>query len=332
LKSPRLGFVGVGRIGARRLQAIMTEDTAEVAGVYDPNPANVQALLSATGLNEAVVAPDVDALMGMDLDGIVISTPNNLHAPQSLLALERDMAVFCQKPLGCNESEVRAVVDAARRHDRLLTVDLTYRRSPALQEAKRLVDAGEIGDIYAADLVFHNAYGPDKTWFYDRTQSGGGCFLDLGVHLVDLGLWMLDFPRVENVTSRFFARGIPIKGSDVHTVEDHALARLDFENGAAVQVACSWHLATGNGDAVFRATLHGTKGALHVHNLNGTYFDLALERHTGREKETLVMPNGRWDSTTAIEWTRRLRESKRFLPEAARYAEIARVLDQVYAQ
>jgi predicted dehydrogenase len=48
--------------------------------------------------------------------------------------------------------------------------------------------------VFAVDLVFHNAYGPDKPWFYDPELSGGGCVMDLGVHLVDLALWSLDFP------------------------------------------------------------------------------------------------------------------------------------------
>jgi predicted dehydrogenase len=61
--------------------------------------------------------------------------------------------------------------------------------------------SGELGRVFAVDLVFHNAYGPDKPWFYDPELAGGGCVMDLGVHLVDLALWSLDFPGVTAVTS-----------------------------------------------------------------------------------------------------------------------------------
>ena len=77
-------------------------------------------------------------------------------------------------------------MDAAREADRLLGVDLSYRHTEAVRRIKALIDDGRLGDIFAADLVFHNAYGPGKPWFFDKNQSGGGCVIDLGVHLVDL--------------------------------------------------------------------------------------------------------------------------------------------------
>src|SRR5262252_8142631 len=103
---------------------------------------------------------------------------------------------------------------------------------------------GKLGRIYAADLVFHNAYGPDKAWFYDTALSGGGCVMDLGVHLVDLALWVLDFPAVGEVSARLFAGGEPLNGR-ADRVEDYAVATLELESGAAVRIACSWRLHAG---------------------------------------------------------------------------------------
>lgn len=327
---PRLGFAGVGRIGSRRLRAIVEAEAADVAAVFDVNQTNAKQTVALAGGNGTVVVPTYEELLEQDLDGVVISSPNNLHASQSSAALEEGLAVFCQKPLGCSHPEVRDVIDTARRVDRLLGVDLTYRRAPAMQEIHRRAMAGDIGEIYAADLVFHNAFGPDKKWFYDRGQSGGGCFLDLGVHLVDLALWTLGYPKVEGLTSRFYARGRPLRRDDLHTVEDYATARLDLASGATAQLACSWHLSAGC-NAVIRATFHGTEGTLHMYNVDGSYFDLVAEKYVGTQKETLVVPNGRWDSGTAIDWSHRLAESNRFEPESVRHAEIAKVLDQVYS-
>src|SRR5262249_2128900 len=109
-----------------------------------------------------------------------------------------------QKPLGRTAAEVEAVVDAARTADQLLAVDLSYRFTEGMRLIRGLVGSGKLGRIYAADLVFHNAYGPDKGWFYDAALSGGGCVMDLGVHLVDRALWMLDFPAVGEVSARLF--------------------------------------------------------------------------------------------------------------------------------
>src|SRR5205085_415527 len=128
-------------------------------------------------------------LCELDLDGLVIATPSASHAVQARAALERGIAVFCQKPLARTAAETASVVEAARAANRLLGVDLSYRHTEAMRHIGALARSGELGDIYAIDLVFHNAYGPDKAWFRDVKLSGGGCVIDLGTHLVDLALW-----------------------------------------------------------------------------------------------------------------------------------------------
>jgi len=185
---PRLGFLGVGWIGRNRLEALARSGVAEVVAVADPSPENLLAASATMG------CPSVDSLeqlLGLGLDGIVIATPSALHADQALEALERGVAVFCQKPLGRTAAETSQVVEAASRADRLLGVDLSYRFIEGTRRIRALLQSGELGSVYAADLVFHNAYGPDKPWFYDPALSGGGCVIDLGIHLVDLALWML---------------------------------------------------------------------------------------------------------------------------------------------
>jgi predicted dehydrogenase len=205
LTTPRLGFLGVGWIGRHRMEAIANAGVAEVAAIADTS----REMIAAT--QETAPAADVvdglDALLEMGLDGIVIATPSALHAEQSVRALESGAAVFCQKPLGRTAAEARRVVEAARAADRLLSVDFSYRFTAGMRAIRERIRAGELGNVFAVDLVFHNAYGPDKPWFYDPALSGGGCVMDLGVHLVDLALWALGWPAVESVFSTLFKDG-----------------------------------------------------------------------------------------------------------------------------
>ena len=201
----KLGFLGVGWIGRNRMEALAHEDGIEIAAIADPSP---HILSEATQFAPASYqAADLDDLLQMKLDGIVIATPSALHAEQSIAALNDGAAVFCQKPLGRNAREARSVVDAARAADRLLGLDLSYRHCAAVRAMRERIQSGRLGEIHAVDLVFHNAYGPDKAWFYDLALAGGGCVIDLGVHLVDLALWLLDFPKVVATTSALFAKG-----------------------------------------------------------------------------------------------------------------------------
>src|SRR5690606_33026412 len=159
-----------------------------------------------------------------------------------IAALKSGKAVFCQKPLGRTAEEVKEVVKASKDADRLLAVDLSYRKVRAFEEIQRLVSSKEIGDIFAVDLIFHNAYGPDKEWFYDFSRAGGGCVMDLGVHLVDYVLWCLGFPEIRDVNSSLFYKGRNLQEQE-EQVEDYASVSMTSAEGTLINMQCSWHIS-----------------------------------------------------------------------------------------
>jgi predicted dehydrogenase len=323
---PKLAFLGVGWIGRNRLEAVLASGAAEVVGIADASAEMLDVALEVTPGAER--AESLEALLALEPDGVVIATPSALHAEQSIAALDAGCAVFCQKPLGRSANEVRRVVEAARAADRLLAVDFSYRFTEGMRRVRQLLRGGELGTVYAADLVFHNAYGPDKPWFYERARSGGGCVMDLGVHLVDLALWCLDFPPVERVTSRLFAEGVPLGPRPV-LVEDFANVRLDLAGGAVVQLACSWRLPAGR-DAVIGATFYGTEGGAALRNEDGSFYDFVAERFHGTARQRLAEPPDPWGGRAIVDWVERLARAPRFDPEADRIVEVAEVLDRIY--
>ena len=326
---PRLGFAGVGWIGRHRLNALAQSGCAEVTALTDPDAACAEA--AARLAPDAMYCSHLEALLEEDLDGVVIATPSALHAEQARRALEAGQAVFCQKPLGRTAAETRRVLEVARRADRLLAVDLSYRFTEGMQAIRRRICEGAIGAVYAADLTFHNAYGPDKPWFYDPEQSGGGCVMDLGIHLVDLALWTLGFPDVEHVTSRLFAGGQPLE-NPAEQAEDYATARLDLAGGAAVNLACSWNLPAGQ-DAVIEAVFYGTEGGLSLRNTHGSFYDFRAERFEGTGREVLAEPpSGAWGGRALVAWTHRLAQSNRYDPAAEQLLPVAEVLDAIYGR
>jgi predicted dehydrogenase len=325
---PRVGFLGVGWIGRHRMQAILETGVVDVAAIADPSPEMAQE--AGKLAPEAEVVADLDAILATSVDGVVIATPSALHAEQSIRALERGVAVFCQKPLGRTTAEVQAVIDAARAADRLLAVDLSYRFTAGMQRIRDILRSGELGEIYAVDLVFHNAYGPDKPWFYDPVLSGGGCVMDLGVHLVDLALWALDFPAVADVSAKLHAGGAPLAGRK-DRVEDYAVATVGLESGTAVQLACSWRLQAGC-DAIISAAFYGTQGGAALRNVNGSFYDFTAERYRGTARETLSTPPDAWGGRAAADWATRLAAGERFDPASERLVDVARVLDRIYGR
>lgn len=328
-RRPRIGFVGIGWIGRSRLEAMLATGAIEVAALCD---ASEEALAAASALApDAQVVGRYDALLDLDLDGVVVATPSAGHAAQAQAALERGLAVFCQKPLGRDEAEVRAVVAAAGRADRLLGVDLSYRFTDGMVRIRDLVRSGELGQVFAADLVFHNAYGPDKAWFYERALSGGGCVADLGIHLIDLALWTLDYPEVAAVSARLYAGGALLPARP-ERIEDYALASIVLETGASLRLVCSWRAQAGR-DAVIAAEFHGTAGGAAMRNVDGSFYDFAAERFRGTAREPLCGPPDAWGGRAAADWARRLAAGERFdAAEGERLVAVASVLDSIYGQ
>jgi len=321
---PRIGFLGVGWIGRHRMEAALATGAIEAVAVSDPSADNLDAALKLAP--DARAVPDLDAMLALGLDGVVIASPSALHADQSVAALEAGAAVFCQKPLGRDAAEAARVVEAARAADLYLGVDFSYRRAAAFEAADEAVRSGELGNIFAADLVFHNAYGPDKPWFYDRALSGGGCVMDLGCHLIDQALGTLGAAATGGVSSRLYAGGQPLTPGGV---EDYAVAQMTV-NGAAVRLACSWRLHAGQ-EAVIEASYYGTAGGVSVRNVGGSFYDFEAARMDGTSRRIIASGTDAWGGRMAADWAVRLADGQRFDPAADGFVAAARAVDAIYA-
>jgi predicted dehydrogenase len=323
---PKLAFAGTGWIGRNRMQAAADSGLADIVLISDP---------SAECLNEAsrivpfskIASSFEETIIDPGVDGVVIATPSALHMEQSVSAFDMGKAVFCQKPLGRSRDEVEAVVNAAAKANKLLGADFSYRYTAAFKKIHSVIRSGELGKIFAVDLKFHNAYGPDKPWFYDLEQSGGGCVLDLGIHLIDLMLFALDFPGVETVKSNLYAKGVSAKGKNV--VEDYANVIMELDNDVSAQLSCSWNLQAGC-EAVIEASFYGTNGGVALKNINGSFYDFVGLRYWGTKTETLMQPPDAWGGRALVDWIKKLSVNPNYNADAENFIKSAGVLDRIY--
>ncbi|MES1210882.1 MAG: Gfo/Idh/MocA family oxidoreductase, partial [Acidobacteriota bacterium] len=245
-RRPRLGFVGLGWIGAMRLAAVAGRES-EVVALCDASPGRLEATARGLpGSPRVACFQEYDELLAraasLRLDGMVIATPNALHGPQTLAALDHGLAVFCQKPLALDAGQARAMVDAARRAGRRLGVDDSYRFTEGARRLRELIAGGVLGRVCSLDTAFHNADGPDKPWCFDPALAGGGALMDQGVHLIDLAFWLLGDPPVRAVHGGAFREGSELCGAGV---DDFASARIELTGGAVISLAVSWNAHVG---------------------------------------------------------------------------------------
>src|SRR5690606_35408197 len=141
-----------------------------------------------------------------------------------------------------------------------------------MSELKRRLAAGAIGAITSMDLTFHNAYAPDKQRCFDRQAAGGGCLLDLGVHLLDLALWLQELTQLELVGVQRYVQGNPCARD---AIEDQAYAQMRAANCANVRLASSWYAHIGC-DAHIEVRMLGPKGGALWRNVGGSFYDFKL--------------------------------------------------------
>jgi len=327
IERPRVGFVGTGWIGRARLQSLLNSQLAEVTALADPNP---EALAQASALAPlARTCPDFDALLECDLDGVVISSPSALHPAQTIRALQAGLAVFCQKPLACSAAQALAVVQCAQELDRLLRVDLCYRHSAALRRAREVVRSGELGRVFSVELVFHNAYGPDKSWARDLQLAGGGCLMDLGVHLLDAASFVLGSKTFVAARSQLHSRGSRL-ALPPDRVEDFATGSVHLADGTALEIACSWQSSFGD-HARIRAAFYGTEGGVGFENVAGSFYDFVCDRYRGPQRERLVEGPDDWSGRALIGWLEELRESNSYR-DCRELVEVSQLLDALYGR
>lgn len=328
ITKPRLAFVGVGWIGRNRMEAAAKSGLGDIVAISDPSAKCIAEAKKICSSGNTYTNYE-DLLHDAAVDAVVIATPSALHMPQAIQAIKNNKAVFCQKPLGRNAREVGAVLEAAHEADLLLGADFSYRYTKAFRKILDVIRSGELGNIFAAELKFHNAYGPGKPWFYDINEAGGGCVLDLGVHLIDLLLYAFEFPTVTRIGSQLYAKGLRVQSGSV--VEDYADVTMTLENDAHAHLSCSWNLQAGT-EAVIEVNFYGTHGGVAMRNINGSFYDFEARRFWGTRSEVLIDGPDDWGGRAIIHWLERLNRSKHFDDQANNYLASAHVIDMIYGK
>jgi predicted dehydrogenase len=252
-QDPRADLVALCDINADRLGPVCAELGAEG---FDDHKKMLKA-----------VKPDI----------VSVSLPNILHKPVTIDALKAGANVICEKPMAMNTREAEQMLKVSRQVKRKLMINLSYRFTGEAQALKKVVDAGTVGDIYFARTTWHRTRGIPGFggWFSTKKLSGGGPMIDLGVHRIDLAMWLMGHPRPVTISAATYdhiGKRLAKEQNKTFDVEDLGVAFIRFENGATMQLEISWAINCERRDEM-ATWLYGKKAGLCHRNTEGYNFE-----------------------------------------------------------
>jgi predicted dehydrogenase len=265
----RIGIIGTGNISHSHMDGYRQLGQVEVVAACDINRDRVKAYAKQYGIPH--VFTDYNEMLEMkDIDAVSVCTWNNVHAAASIAALRAGKHVLCEKPLSMTVAEAEAIGQEAEKANRLLMVGFVMRFEQKAMLLHDWIKAGHFGQIYYAKAAYLRRAGNPGGWFADKTRSGGGPLIDLGVHIIDIGHYLMGKPALATASGATFnklgyrenlkgvSRYTASDAAGVSDVEDMAVAFLRFADGSVMEVETSYsqHI----GEDTFTFECFGTKG------------------------------------------------------------------------
>ena len=278
MKTMKVGVIGVGGIAGTHMAGWDASPYTEVVAGADLNPTALEAWATKWNVSKTVGNAD-DLINDPDIDIIDICTPNAYHKPLTVAALEAGKHVLCEKPLAPTPDEIVAMIEAREKSGKMLMTAQHMRFSGMAKALKAEIDRGVLGNVYhARGWILRRIAIPARPGFLMKQHSSGGATIDIGVHILDLMLWLMGNPQPVSVTGIARTELAKIPGAfsywdnhapvsaDKMDVEEMSVGFVRFENGATLIMEVSWmlhHPVPNNYYEDMQLWLYGNEGGAH---------------------------------------------------------------------
>ena len=281
-----IGVIGAGWPGRRHADGYRRCDDTRIVAISDLDDERRRHFAERYGADRQYGEYE-NLLADETIDAVSVALPNFLHRPATVAALEAGKHVLCEKPPARTLAEAEAMREAAAREGLVLAYGLQRRFNPATQALREHLETGTLGDVYHARAVWTRTWGvPEGAagWFTDPERAGGGVLIDIGVHVLDLGWYLMGCPAPATVSGQTYN-----KFPDRTRTEDSAFALIRFEDGRTLQLETSWILAQEEDD--LSVHLYGTEGGA---RLGDRQLDLFTVGDEGQRRERPPLAD-EWD-------------------------------------
>jgi predicted dehydrogenase len=252
----KIGVIGVGGISALHIESYRKNPDTEIIAFCDINQERLDLMGDKYGVKKRFTRAQDMLAQVPELDAVSVCTWNSEHAPMTIAALNAGKHVLCEKPMATSAAAAQEMLETAEKNGKLLMIGFVRRFGNDCAVLKDFINAGALGEIYYAKATYLRRNGNPGGWFGDKSRSGGGPLIDLGVHVIDLSRYLMGNRKPVSVYGATFQKLFDrphVKGAkgyvassaarqDPCDVEDLAAAMIRFDNGAVLQIEASFSL------------------------------------------------------------------------------------------
>lgn len=274
MKKTKWGILGTGNIANSFTTALVNLPRASVHAVGSRSTENAQQFSQKFNIPKSYGSYE-DLVYDPEVDIIYVSTPHPYHQENTLLALEAGKHVLCEKPLALNSQQINSMILSAKKNKRFLMEAMWMWFFPAIQETKRLIDIGEIGDVrlLTANFGFYKGFDPKHRLF--NPALGGGALLDIGIYPLALAYFLLGKPTHWAGEAYLGKTG----------VDEQISLTLHYDGEKSAHLTSTIRANSDN-----EAIIHGTKGFIRIHREFWNPQKITIDLERGKNQQTINFP------------------------------------------
>lgn len=295
MQKVKVGLIGLGSVAQLvHLPNLHKIPDVDLRSVAEVKKSRLNTIADRYNISERYT--DYNQLLAQsEVDAVIIATPTNTHKEVAIACLEAGKDVLIEKPLARTFKETKEVVDTAKKYKKKLMVGMNLRYLPDSMLMRSLLNNNEIGDPFYLKCGWVRRQSSSEKWFTKKEESGGGVIIDLGIHILDLALWLLDYPKVSSVSTQNFYH-------NTKNVEDTSVSCIKCKNSAVINLEVSWSLPLEKDH--FYLNLFGTKGSFSTN---------PIRIYKKLENDYINLTSGKSENSTTLLKKSYLNELKSFI-------------------
>lgn len=252
MEKSKIGVIGLGGVAQLvHLPNLAKLPNAELTSVSEINKSRLQMIADKFNVKERY-SNYLEMLEKSDIEAVIVATPTSTHKEIAIECLSAGKDILIEKPLARSYQEAKQIVDAAKKFKKKLMVGMNLRFRPDTMLLRSFINSNEIGEPFYIKGGWIRKQSSNEKWFTKKEESGGGVIIDLGIHILDLALWLLGYPEISSVSTQNFFH-------NTKSVEDTSISCVKCKNSAVINMEVSWSLPVEKD--YFFLDVFGTKGS-----------------------------------------------------------------------